>query len=103
MKKYLNLIIENNIVYVSDNIGYLYAYNYKTNKVLWAKNYKIPFRSNLKITKEKLIAVNQNNMLFYFNKKTGEKIRSIPSEETIVKNEFINNRRMWSYRILFGP
>ena len=101
LKKYLNLIIENNIVYVSDNIGYLYAYNYKTNKVLWAKNYKIPFRSNLKITKEKLIAVNQNNMLFYFNKKTGEKIRSIPSEETIVKNEFINNLSLTFKNLFF--
>ena len=101
LKKYLNLIIENNIVYVSDNIGYLYAYNYKTNKVLWAKNYKIPFRSNLKITKEKLIAVNQNNMLFYFNKNTGEKIRSIPSEETIVKNEFINNLSLTFKNLFF--
>ena len=101
LKKYLNLIIENNIVYVSDNIGYLYAYDYKTNKVLWAKNYKIPFRSNLKITKEKLIAVNQNNMLFYFNKKTGEKIRSIPSEETIVKNEFINNLSLTFKNLFF--
>ena len=101
LKKYLNLIIENNIVYVSDNIGYLYAYDYKANKVLWAKNYKIPFRSNLKITKEKLIAVNQNNMLFYFNKKTGEKIRSIPSEETIVKNEFINNLSLTFKNLFF--
>ena len=101
LKKYLNLIIENNIVYVSDNIGYLYAYDYKINKVLWAKNYKIPFRSNLKITKEKLIAVNQNNMLFYFNKKSGEKIRSIPSEETVVKNEFINNLSLTFKNLFF--
>ena len=34
-------------------------------KLLWAKNYKIPFRSNLKIYKNKLIAANQNNNLFF--------------------------------------
>ena len=51
IKKKLNFIIENGIIYVSDNIGYLYAFNYKTKKFLWAKNYKIPFRSNIKLKK----------------------------------------------------
>ena len=89
-KKYLNLIVDNNIIYISDNIGYLYAFNYKENKILWAKNYIIPFRSNLKITKEKLIAVNQNNELIFFDKKTGDVLKKIPTEETIVKNKFVN-------------
>ena len=66
IKKKLNLIIENDIIYVSDNIGYLYAFNYKYNKLVWAKNYKIPFRSNLKIFNNKIIASNQNNNLFFF-------------------------------------
>ena len=64
-EKYLNLIIEKNIIFVSDNLGYLYAYDYTRNKVVWAKNYKVPFRSNLKITKNKLIAANQNNNLYF--------------------------------------
>ena len=55
-KKYLNLAVEKNVVYVSDNIGYIYAYSLKTNRIIWAKNYKIPFRgSNLKILKKKLL------------------------------------------------
>ena len=85
------MIVEDNIIYVSDNFGYLYAYNYKNNSVLWAKNYKVPFRSNLKILNEKLIAANQNNNLFFFNKKTGNIIKSFPTEETVIKNYFINN------------
>jgi hypothetical protein len=89
--KYLNLIIENNIIYVSDNIGYLYAFDYINNKILWAKNYKIPFRSNLKIFENKLIASNQNNNLYYFNKKNGNLLKLIPTEETTIKNQFINN------------
>ena len=70
IKKKLNLAIENETVYVSDNFGYFYAYNYINDKVLWAKNYKIPFRSNLKIIKNKIIAANQNNDLYYINIKT---------------------------------
>jgi outer membrane protein assembly factor BamB len=91
IKKKLNFIVEKNIIYTSDNLGYLYAYNYKTNKILWAKNYKVPFRSNLKIINNKLIAVNQNNNLFFFDKKTGNILTTIPTEETIVKNTFTNN------------
>ena len=91
IKKKLNLIIEKDIIYVSDNIGYLYAFNYKYNKLVWAKNYKIPFRSNLKIFNNKIIASNQNNNLFFFNKINGDLIKFIPTEETIVKNKFINN------------
>ena len=33
---HLNLIVENNIIYISDNFGYLYAYNYqKKNLILY--------------------------------------------------------------------
>jgi hypothetical protein len=90
-KKNLNFIVNNNIIYIADNIGYLYAYNYKFNNVIWAKNYKIPFRSNLKILKGKLIASNQNNTLYFFDKTNGELLKKIPTEETIIKNHFINN------------
>ena len=65
INKKLNLIVENNIIYVSDNFGYLYAYNYLDGKLLWAKNYNIPFRSNLKIYKNIIFAANQNNNLFF--------------------------------------
>jgi outer membrane protein assembly factor BamB len=91
IKKVLNFIVDNNIIYIADNIGYLYAFDYKKNKILWAKNYKIPFRSNLKIFENKLIVANQNNNLFFFNINNGDVLLSIPTEETIVKNKFINN------------
>ena len=37
IKKYLNLHLENNIVYVSDNIGYLYAYDIKRDQIILGK------------------------------------------------------------------
>ena len=87
----LNLVLDNNIIYISDNIGYLYALDYQKNKLLWAKNYKVPFRSNLKIFGSKLIAADQMNRLYFFDKNNGNTLKLVPSEETIVKNEFINN------------
>ena len=100
-KKYLNLYVENNLVYVSDNLGYLYAYDFEKSKVIWAKNYKIPFRGNLKIFKNKLITSDQNNSLYIFDKLNGEVIRLIPTEETIIKNEFKNNISIFDNNLFF--
>ena len=91
ISKKLYLIINNNIIYVSDNLGYLYALDYSSRKILWAKNYKVPFRSNLKIFKNKLIAANQKNNIFFFNKNNGIILNKIVTERTTIKNKFINN------------
>ena len=79
----------------------MYAFDYKNNKVIWAKNYKVPFRSNLKISQDKLIASNQNNNLYFFNKNTGDISKLIPTEETTVKNRFINNLSLNNNYLLF--
>ena len=91
VNKILNLIVDDNIIYVSDNLGYLYSFDYSKNKILWAQDYKVPFRSNLKVLGNKLIASNQDNTLFFFNKKNGDILKKIPTEETVTKNKFINN------------
>ena len=91
IKKNLNIIIEDGVAYISDNFGYLYALDYEQDNILWAKNYKVPFRSNLKISGEKIIVSNQNNSLFFINKKNGNMIKLIPTEESVVKNQFKNN------------
>ena len=56
-----------------------------TDKIVWAKNYKIPLRSNIKITKDKVIFADQNNNLIFVNKSNGEIIKRIPTEEVLVK------------------
>ena len=35
------------------------------NNIVWAKNTKTPFRSNLKIKKNKLIAADENNNIYF--------------------------------------
>lgn len=91
IKKKLNIVLENELLYVSDNLGYFYAYNYLENKILWAKKHDVAFRSNIKIYKDKIITSNQNNSLFFFNKRDGKTLTVIPTEETVVKNRFENN------------
>ncbi|RPG94226.1 MAG: hypothetical protein CBE13_003045 [Candidatus Pelagibacter sp. TMED253] len=91
LEKNLNIIVEKNIAYVSDDIGYLYAINYKDKRLLWAKYYKIPFRSNLKILENKIILADQNNTLYVINKFNGEKLKLFPTEEVVLKNDFSNS------------
>ena len=31
------MILDRDTVYISDNLGYLYAFNYKTQKLVWQK------------------------------------------------------------------
>ena len=99
--KVLNYIIENNIVYISDNIGFLYSFDLEKNEILWAKNTKVPFRSNLKLSDQNLIASNQNNELLFFNKINGDLLKSIPTEETKIKNQFKNNLSVYNEKLFF--
>ena len=91
INKILNLKVNNEVIYTTDNLGYVYAYNYITENVLWAENYKIPFRSNLKILKNRLMFSDQNNNLYFIDKNKGNLLRLVPTEETVIKNHFINN------------
>lgn len=91
VKKKINFILDDKIIYISDNIGYLYALDYYEKKILWAKNFKIPFRSNLKIADNKIILADQDNTLYILNKYTGEKLKSFPTEQIILKNDFKNS------------
>ena len=43
INKKLNLTIKDKILYVTDNIGYIYAIDYNEKKLLWAKDFKNPF------------------------------------------------------------
>ena len=101
IEKFLNLVIEDNIVYVSDNIGYVYAYDYITSKILWAKNHKVPFRSNIKVFSNKIFTSNQNNDFFIFDKKNGNLIKLLPSEETVINNSFTNSISLSEEEIFF--
>ena len=51
LKKEIKLLVKENHIIAVDNFGYVYSIDYKQKKIIWAKNFLIPFRSNLKIMK----------------------------------------------------
>ena len=101
VKKKLYYILKDGFLYVSDNMGYLYVYNYLENNIIWAKKFDAPFRSNLKIDNNKLFLADENNNLFIVDIRNGNILRKIPSEEILVKNNFVNNLSINKNNIFF--
>jgi len=89
--KEINFIVSKNVLYISDNLGYLYALNLVNNSIIWAKNYGIPFRSNLKLVNNQIFLANQDNVIYSINSDTGKKNWQFATSLTFLKSDFRNN------------
>jgi outer membrane protein assembly factor BamB len=89
--KKISLIIDNGTIYAADNLGYLYALDIEKQKFIWAQNYGIPFRSNIKIVNNQLILANQDNIIYSIDLKNGEKNWQLATSSTFLKSDFHNN------------
>ena len=89
--KEINLIVNENFLFAADNLGYLYALNLNDNSIIWAKNYGIPFRSNLKFENDQIFLANQDNVIYSINPSTGEKNWQFSTSLTFLKSDFENN------------
>ena len=91
IEKKIHLIVSDNILYAADNLGYLYAINLNNKSLIWAKNYGIPFRSNLKIINGEIFLANQDNVIYSINIENGEKNWQFATGITFLKSDFYNN------------
>jgi len=89
--KEIYLIVDENILYAADNLGYLYALDLNDNSIIWAKNYGIPFRSNLKFSNNQIYLANQDNVIYSIDAKTGDKKWQFATSSTFLKSDFKNN------------
>jgi outer membrane protein assembly factor BamB len=88
--KEINFIVNEDTLYAADNLGYLYALNLKNNKIIWAKNYGIPFRSNLKFANNQIFLANQDNVISSIDSNTGIKNWQYATSITFLKSDFEN-------------
>ena len=89
--KKISFVINENKLYAADNLGYVYAIDLTNNSILWAKNYGIPFRSNLKFANNQIFLANQDNVLLSINSGTGEKNWQFATSSNLIKTDFQNN------------
>jgi outer membrane protein assembly factor BamB len=89
--KEINFIVNENFLYAADNLGYIYALDLEKNSIIWAKNFGIPFRSNLKFVNGEIFLANQDNTIYAINSKTGDKKWQFATTLTYLKSDFENN------------
>jgi outer membrane protein assembly factor BamB len=89
--KKINFIVNENILYAADNLGYLYGLNLENMSIIWAKNYGIPFRSNLKFENNQLFIANQDNVIYSIAPDTGQQNWQFATSLTFLKSDFKNN------------
>ena len=90
-KKELFSLVEDEFIYIADNMGFIYAISMQTNKVVWAKNFGVPFRSNIKTLNNNLYLANEDNQLYSINKKNGDTNWVFSTKITNLKSNFKNN------------
>ena len=88
--KNLAFTIYKNNIYISDNIGLIYAVNADTGKIVWVKNHGIPFKSKIKISDDRIFLINQDNRILSFSTKDGSLIWSVRSASSFIKAVGIN-------------
>ena len=89
--KKIYLTVSKDVLYIADNIGYLYSINLNSETLVWAKNFGIPFRSNLKIAGDQIFLASQDNVIYSVDKKTGNNIWQFATSLTFLKSDFVNN------------
>ena len=89
-KKKIYLTVNKKILYAADNLGYIYAIDLNSKSLIWAKNYGISFRSNIKVVNEEIFVANQDNVIYSINKKNGKKNWQYATSITFLKSDFEN-------------
>jgi hypothetical protein len=90
-KKDLKLIIKDDLLIVADNFGYIYSIDYKNNKLNWAKNFLVPFRSNLKIIDQVLFVSDEKNKIILIDIKNGNLIDELYTQPSKTVSKFESN------------
>ena len=90
-KKNIKLILNGNFIIAADNLGYIYSIDYKKNKLNWAKNFLVPFRSNLKIKDKTLYLSDEKNKIILVNIENGKKIDELYTQPSTAVSKFESN------------
>ena len=89
--KEINLSISKNNLIISDNLGYVYSLNKKTGKINWAKNYGVPFKSNIKIDGDNVFLLNQDNKFYIISETNGKQKLDLETFPSFLKTNSKTN------------
>jgi len=81
----ISLALSKNKLYAIDNLGKYYAIDVDTGKIIWIKRHNALFNSQIKIYKDKIYAVDSNNIINCFSTIDGERIWKFETPSTFIK------------------
>jgi len=84
--KNLSYIYYKNKIFVSDNLGFIYALSFDTGTLIWKKRYEFPFKTKIKIFNDKIFLVNQQNKVLCLDLE-GKKIWDIQTVTSFIKSQ----------------
>ncbi len=100
--KNIALFLNGDVLYATDNLGFIYSIDVQAGKTIWQQNYGIPFSSHLNFHKGVLYVVNQNSRLYAFNPSDGQKIWSFESLSGLIKPSRSSNISLYDNKLLFS-
>ena len=89
--KEINFSISKNNLIVSDNLGFVYSLDKNSGQIKWAKNYGVPFRSNIKIDGDDIFLVNQDNKFYVISENTGKQKTDLETVPSFLKSKNKSN------------
>ena len=90
-EKKIYMLVNNNKLYAADNLGYVYVLDLEKQTVIWATNFGVPFRSNIKLVDESIYLANEDNVIYSIDINTGKKKWQFGTTSTFLKSSFKNN------------
>ena len=85
--KNLSIAIYGDKIYVSDNIGFIYAVSLSSGKLIWIKNHGVPIKSKIKVFNDKIFLINQDNRILCFSVDDGAKIWDVRTVASFIKSQ----------------
>ena len=81
----ISLALHKNILYALDNLGKYYAINVDTGEIIWLRRHDALFNSQIKVRKDKIFAIDSNNIINCFSAKDGKQIWKFSTPSTFIK------------------
>ena len=83
----LNLSVKKKILIVTDSLSKFYALNLDNGEIIWDKNHKVTFISEIKIDDDKFYVVDANNIIYCFSLIDGSKIWEFSTDFELLKSQ----------------
>ena len=93
---------KNNKLVVTDNLANYYALNLENGNLLWKFTNSAPFNSQVKIYKDKIFAIDFENILRCYSLNTGKELWNFKTEKSFIKSQQKLSLLIYKDKVVFN-